>query len=328
MNKKIIEIRSQVEGWFRLDAYKVDDNGKRHSERELAPWFRNLILNQGLDRMAQNANWMGSCQVGSGNAAPANTDTQLQTFVAGKTNTLQQGIYPIRGAVSAPDYYAHVTNLYVFDVGSAAGNLSEVGVGWASTGATLYSRALILDIGGNPTTITVLPDEVLQVTYQWRIYPPLADVVGTVNLSGADYDYVIRACMAGTYSNMTSSSDPGWGGISTVTGSGTQVGSSVSARNTYPSANGIAAITARPTTADQGNADSFSSSAYSVGNYYLDSTLLCGISKWNGVPGGIKTIVYSHQHGSYQIEFEPALSKDNTKSLSLVFRQSWARRTI
>ena len=59
-------------------------------------------------------------------------------------------------------------------------------------------RALILDGGGSPTTLTILSDETLDVTYTIRVYPPTTDVTGSITLDGVSYGYTIRPCNVST----------------------------------------------------------------------------------------------------------------------------------
>ncbi|KAK6697260.1 hypothetical protein SNK04_014178 [Fusarium graminearum] len=66
--------------------------------------------------------------------------------------------------------------------GVGTGNLSELGTGTSST--NLFSRALIRDpITGNPVTITKLPDEFMDVTFELRAYVSASDTTGTVTIS-------------------------------------------------------------------------------------------------------------------------------------------------
>ena len=96
----------------------------------------------------------------------------LDNFIASTTN--QQRSSEISNTTTAPYYYGgRIT--WRFGQGIAAGNISEVGLGWGNS--NLWNRALIKDANGNPTTITVLSDEYLDVVSEIRVYP-------TQNLSG------------------------------------------------------------------------------------------------------------------------------------------------
>ena len=289
---------TQCAGWFKIEATRPDG-----TRRVLADWFPNLILNGGLDRMGANADYLNWCQVGSGSTAPVATQTALVNQVAG-TNTRQNNV---NGAQASAPYYGWYRRTYRFAQGVAAGNLSEVGVGWATTGS-LFSRALILDGGGNPTTITVLSDEVLDVTYELRRYPGTVDLTGTVVLDGVTHNWVSRAA--------------------DVTDQGSWAGASAMPLDSALAYNGdIGAVT---TSKPSGTFDTLSVTplAYSSGSYARASTVSAGLNQAN-FSGGIRSIVnfgYYGGVGRYQIQFNPAIPKDNTKVLSLTIQHTWARR--
>lgn len=308
----VIEVPQQVCGYFTLEAKKLAPDGTVISSRTLAGPFPNIITDQGLDRMGDNGGWMTNCQVGSGNAAPSATDTSLETWVAGvgsifsNTSSTQ--------TTSSP-YYARQVNVYRFGTGAAAGNLSEVGVGWGTSGSTLYSRALILDGGGSPTTITVLSDEVLDVTYEWRVYPPMTDATGSISISGVSYDYTLRAAATSIYKGP----GPGWGVASP---GGSDSGYSNFGNTAYTGA--IGAITGTPSGAT-GNAPARTDLSYTSSSLYRDVQHVYGLTT---VTVSIRSLTFSFGWNSYQIEFDPVIPKTNANQLTLVFRHSWARRTI
>lgn len=298
-------------GYFTLDAKKLDADGNVISSRRLAGPFPNIITDQGLDRMGNNFSWLGSCQVGAGNATPTATDTGLQTYVAG-TNTFVSSVTSVQIAVSP--YYASRVNVYRFAAGVAAGNLSEIGIGWNTSGSVLYSRALILDSGGVPTTITVLIDEVLDATYEWRIYPPLVDVTGTVTISGSNYDYTIRAADINQYKTGVGS---GWGTPQPfgVSGEAAFFGQAAFSGS-------IGAITSQPSGTTAGA--SVSNAAYTPGTLYRDLNHTYGL----GVTFPIGAIRFGGGLNMYQIGFSPVIPKNGTNQLTITFRTTWSRRII
>ena len=289
---------TQCAGWFKIEAIRPDG-----TRRVLADWFPNLILNGGLDRMGANDDYLSWCQVGSGSTAPVATQTALVNRIAG-TNTQQANV---NGAQASAPYYGWYRRTYRFAQGVAAGNLSEVGVGWGSTGS-LFSRALILDGGGSPTTITVLSDEVLDVTYELRRYPGTVDLTGTVVLDGVTHTWVSRA--AGVTDQAS------WAGLGTM------------ALDLAQSFNGnIGTVTALNPSGTYGLL-SATPLAYSSGSYVRAATVSAGLNVSN-LSGGIRSIVIrSSTEGTsrYQIQFDPKIPKDNTKVLSLTIQHSWARR--
>ena len=288
---------TQCAGWFKIEATRPDG-----TRRVLADWFPNLILNGGLDRVGDNTDYMNWCQVGSGSTAPVATQTALVNRIAG-TSTRQSSV---EGAQASAPYYGWFRRTYRFAQGVAAGNLSEVGVGWATSGS-LFSRALILDGGGSPTTITVLSDEVLDVTYELRRYPGTVDLTGTVVLDGVTHNWVSRV------SGVTLAAS--WGGAWRTA-------------LDYASAHSgdIGDVTASAPSGTSRNL-SVTNLAYSSGSYARAATVSAGLNDSN-LSGGIRSIlIFSYAgSGNYQIQFNPAIPKDNTKVLSLTIQHTWARR--
>lgn len=313
----MINFKTECEGWFSLSAFKVDDNGVEipGSRREPVPPFKNLILNQGLNRMGDNPDWLTWCQVGSGSTAPSVNDTSLVSRVAGSL-TLQSGQSI---AQPSPPYYVARTNTYRFAAGVATGNLAEVGVGWASTGS-LFSRALVLDALGNPTTITVLSDEILDVTYQFRQYMPAVDGAGSVTLRGVVHSFVSRACAVTTAA--TNASNTGWFLQASGTSAGATGGSLDSAYT-----GGIGSETSTGPSGVNLPATSSSPSPYSSGSLSRDFVLFFNNSSGNNA-SGIGAIRIRLGIGLYQFGFTPSIMKTANDTLSLTFRHSWARKTL
>lgn len=299
-----LNIDSQVSGLYKLEVVKKDGSISSTG------WFKNLITDGGMDRRATNADYINYCQVGSGSATPSYSDTQLSGRIAGSDTYYSFS----EGVASTSPYYAYVIKTYSFAAGVATGNISEVGVGWATTGS-LFSRALVVDGSGNPTSITVLSDEELRVAYQFRVYVPLNDVSGSVVLGGTTYNYTARASMATTSSTSTAS----WLSV--------QATETVSRPTTQYVAvyNGsIGAITSVPSGTSVGGATSQIADAYTKGSFSVAQTATWGSTLGN-VSGGISAMKIQLGCGCYQFGFSPAIPKDNTKVLSLKITHSWGR---
>lgn len=162
----------QVGALFKLIVHK--GNPKKPTKE--TQMFHNLVLDSGLNRLSAGSA-IGVVCVGSGNSTPNKSQTQLDSFVA-STTTEQGGVTSIQQAVTEPYYYG-ARRSYRFAEGVAAGNLSEVGIGWGQQ--NLFNRALIKDVNGNPVTITVLSDEYLDVIVELRVYPQ-REISGSFNL--------------------------------------------------------------------------------------------------------------------------------------------------
>lgn len=291
----------RMRGFYKIEAVDMV-SGRR---RLLADWFPNLITNNGLELLSTGGFYSFMC-VGSGNTAPSNTDTTLASFVA--ATSVQQATSG-SSAGSSP-WYGAFTLTNRFAAGTATGNLAEVGIGPANNGTNLFSRALILDGGGSPTTITVLSSEALDVTYQLRNYAPVGDTTGTVVISGTTYTWTARA------SNANSSA---WQMIAAEIGG-------VGNCNCYNGA--LGAVTSAPAGAND-VPSSISPIAYSAGSHQRDGNCFFDLNRAN-LSGGLSAFrtgfgLSSGRMGEAQIGFSPAIPKDASHTLNMVFRCAWDR---
>lgn len=297
----------QIQGFYKLQIGNAETGEIRETLE-----FSNLITNIGLNRIA-TAPAISYCYVGSGNATPAFTDEKLSVLVAA-TTTLQGAIET--KATAAP-LWAGQAVTFRFAAGAAAGNLSEIGMGW--NGATqalhlLFSRALIKDGAGNPTTITVLANEFLDVTYEFRVYLPTDDVVfDGVVVYGNPHKLTVRGFqqLAGSQAGFVRN---GWA-IHSVSAYANFVMQAATASTAVGSIIG-------------------STGPVSAG--YVDGSLKRG---WVGTfslttgnnAAGISGFVLTTSSGSqsipaFQILVEPPIMKDNTKTLNLSCTWRWARK--
>ena len=311
-----MQIHSELSGRFRFDAVKLDENGEEipGTHRVLADWFDNLITNGGLDRLgtAGNGNVWNICRVGSGNTAPAITDTQLAAQVA-STGTN----FATESGLNQADNYIWRRETYSFAEGVAAGNLAEVATSWTNSSVGIFSRALIKDTLGNPTTITVLSDETLRVTWEIREYYKTTDDTGTVTLTGnigGTYDWRSRVCnltAGGNNWNLNS----GGGGLELF-----------GALSIFHGGD-LGPITGSPTSTAQSTGPTPAVAAYVNGTYRRDGTYTIGLTQGNNT-AGIKSIRFgSLRLGNvFQMSFTPAIPKTAADILSLTVGISWARR--
>lgn len=297
-----LQFNSSMKGRFKLIRRKADTL----EITEETPWINNVILNQGLERFGTGS-IADYCKVGTNNAAPLTAQTALLGFVAA-TSTVQSTTVSARA--TAP-YYGRAVRTYRFATGVAAGTLAEVGVGWATGNAanTLWCRALILDAGGNPTTITVLSDEVLDVAYELRIYPDLVDKVFQVTISGNLYDCILRAA------DVLSTASWGTNLFSGFLASGVPYvyNGALGAITTLPSGVLSAPSPVNPTVAP-----------YAPGTLYRQYEANWGLDQGN-LAGGISAWLMPSNVGAYKVSFSPAIPKTNVQVLKLTARLSWGR---
>ena len=322
---RIVRSHALHDGLYRLVLHKQAKSGRIIHSRVAMDWHSNIITNQGLDQVATDISALRYCQIGTGNTAPAAADTELDNWLAG-TATIQSGAGASSGATSP--YYGGIIRTYRFDAGVGTGNIQEVGVGWGTSGTTLFSRALIVDGMGNPTSITKLSDEILDVSYWHRVYCPTTDTVGTINISGVDYDYTIRPAFAGS---TRGGSGRGWGlNSSNIIYNATSNYASASGNASQSGVKAYTGSLGTPLSEPTGSTSVSgfaSTAAYVPGSLEREGTYTWGVSDGN-LTGGIKSILYSPGWSCYQIEFDNPLPKDNTKQLELTFIHSWSRKTL
>lgn len=311
-----IAIRSLVRGRFTMTV-----SGGRRGTMVLAE-FDNLITNSGLNDIftgTGGGSGASRCQLGTGIAVPAVTDSALH--IPGPASTTTQVSFINSSYTPGPPDYASSFITIRFSAGVATGTWTEVGMTRNLTPFTLFSRALIVDGGGSPVPITVLSDETLDVTYTVRIYPPASDIAGSINLGPSTHDYVIRPA----------ATDGGWLPWAVV-GSAQFAGysgNSGPAMIAYTGA--LGSRTAYPSGTNTSFTPTVTAAAYSNNSYQRSSEYSIALNQGN-LAGGVRTLLVplatlnGTPAANYQVEFTPNIAKDATKVLRLNFTASVARR--
>lgn len=310
-----MQFHSEISGRFRLDAVKLDANGDEipGSHRVLADWFDNLITNGGLNRLgsAGTSGVWGICRVGSGSTTPAITDTNLAAPIA-----FSNSIISTSAGLDAVNAYIWRREVYQFNEGVATGNLAEVATSWLTTGTGIFSRALIKDSFGNPTTITVLADETLRVTWEVRQYYPTTDRTGSVVFTGnigGTYDWTSRVADL-TRGGNDWLLNSGGGGLDPIAG-------------TIYNGGDLGPITGRPTFTAQSAMPTITLDAYVNGTYQRTGTFTIPLETANNA-AGITSIRFSSTRlgNVFQLKFSPSIPKTASDIVSLKVGISWARR--
>ena len=289
-------------GQFRMEAVSRR-TGRR---RVLADWFPNLILNNGLNKFG-TIYPQSRCMVGTGTSTPVATQNQLDNRIASTTSATSL----VRG-VDLTDNYAYVRWTYRFNEGVAAGNLTEVGIGDSDT--SCFSRALILDGLGDPTSITVLSDEFLDVIYELRLYPKITDTIAVVNIAGVNYDTVLRPS---AFSSWGSTIDTGF--ISSGMDNSASGGAVIFASGT------LGDYTVTPS-ATQISGGSYSPGTYVANSYEITHRATFSITQGNQDVYMMEII--SGGFGRWKMSFDPPIPKRNTNTLTLDLKLAWARKAI
>lgn len=312
-------------GHFRLEVREAGtDNLKKVRE------FDNLITNSGLDSYGFNYNKnIGGCWVGTGTNTPAVTDTSLGNPLAFAT-TDYYGSGNSNIAPKAPDWVSSSILKYRFAVGAATGNLTEVGITTRDKVGdkyVLWSRALILNEQGIPTSLTVLENEYLDVYYTVKLHPYLGDIDFTFNMDDEPYQCTARLAYIGESELRGAAGGLGpYGGfcISRVFNSN-ELGDITK---------GLSGDDAYINTYYAGKIGLVNS--YIPGTYYLDYYQPINLDAGN-VEGGIKGLHISNEGvGNYntitdtivittQISLDHPILKDNTNAIKMSFRHSWGR---
>lgn len=301
-------------GFFKFEAVRPDG-----SRRILADWQKNLILNSGLNRIGVGG-IIDRCQVGTGSTTPDVGQTALANFLA-NSSAVQN---TVGGTDTPTNTYAWIRRTFRFNAGVATGNLTEVGVGWAGG---LFSRALIKDSGGTPTSITVLADEYLDVTYELRSYPTMTDqTFSAVDISGTPYTFTVRpGFFTGAYNDAGT-----WvGSLSTMVNAGV---TSVAGDNFHVIGYGSGATLAAVTGNISGSQVVALSqgtyafrSAYASNSFKREYRMTYGLTAGTVALGGFRL---TSTLGLYQIVVSPDIPKDGTKVFTLDIDLSWARKAI
>ncbi len=312
--KPDLHIHIQLKGRYRL----VLNEG---TEREVdTGWFDNLVLDSGLNRLGQTTtpSTFVFSSIGTGTNLPAPSDTSLQAWVASAT----PAVFDSQSNLGPTNYPSTFQIHHVYAQGAVVGNMAEVGIGWASGGGSLFSRARILDGGGNPTTLTVIALDQLTVYYELMVTNPTADVTGSVTITGVgSVSYVGRMAsaanfLASPFSTLSNNAGVEWGRL---------VGASGFPVKVYEASSVLGAITGEPS-GTSSHVGTSTVASYTTGNFFRDSTVTLTPSQGN-LSGGIGCIQlhYMNDAMNFQFSFSPVIAKDNTKTFTLTTRFSWGR---
>lgn len=300
-------MRLGIEGRFRLRVYRADGTftGKDTG------WIHNLITDQGLDALAQQADVMVWFHVGTSSATPAVTDTWLGAHLASSDTSISD----INGVVSTT--YGYRRKTVRFDVGAATGNISECAVGWSATTGTAFMHELTRDGGGSPTTITVLSNEYLEFTYELRYNIPAGDFTGTGFIGADEYNYTMRAASCtNTY----------WWSSRI----GKLITTDVSVNLHYAYTGNIGAITTVPSGQSGTSTVSITVDTYNPGDLHRDFTISADTTQWNVAGGLIRSLTFGCTANRAQTQFAKvsdgtAIPKSGANTLTMSYKVSWAR---
>ncbi len=303
--QEIVPPRTTVGGYFSIVG-RLDDG----RERVLAAQQPNLITNAGLDQWGVG-NPMRYCSVGSGSTAPTVADTSLETFAAQHTLLVSTDY----GAQPSEPYYGSITFVFRFNPPGADQVLTEVGVGWDVSGASLWSRALIKNSEGTPISVVWGAQETLDVTYQVRKYPWLVDVAYTTTIGSVTHTGVLRCAEVNEVAS--------WPVAAKAQALFVRP---VGTTSIYPRVyNGaIGEITAIPSGVMK-YGTLLTTDAYVVGSHKRTGVYTVGPTDGN-LAGGISALHHINSVGTYQMSISPPIAKVVDWTLTLNMKTpTWGR---
>ena len=163
-------------------------------------FFPNVITNLGLDAIGDNRDLFRFCAVGGGNSTPLNTNTKLDNFLGVGSQISSVSKYDYDPVRDTKFYKCSRTVGYRF-MGLDNKNISEVGlVSNDDPGQhSAYTRTLIKNSNGDPTVITVLSGEILELQYRlWQIFDVKdKDQVVTAMIDGVEVPVNVKIRLAG-----------------------------------------------------------------------------------------------------------------------------------
>lgn len=181
-------------GFFKLSKGKVDPTTGEEILLEETPMFQNLVLDSGINVMNSTTGFhIREVYLGTGNSEPNVSQTQLDNKVAGVTIGNSGPNTPASVKIINDDYWCiECKDKVRFGDGTFNNvTLAEIGLGIYKDGYTyLWNRTLIKDEEGQPTTITVLKDEYLDVSFVYRFYFPRNPIVTSVNIRDKNNDII------------------------------------------------------------------------------------------------------------------------------------------
>lgn len=277
---------------------------------------KNLITDSGWSRFLSSGSIpTSSMQVmlGTGNTPPTTADTALVAQVAQHTGPT---LSTTSGTDATGAFNAHRMT-HTFAQGAVVGNIAEVGWKAASTDSALFSRSLIVDGLGNPTTLVLTAIDQLTVNYDLRYYVNnTLTSTGVISIGGVSTTWTLRpSAVQGIASfsgisglNTPSMSLGGYNSLVTLGGPGSApTGASLD----YNATKSVTVTVSVPT-----NTVTYQFDTISTGEANLF--------------GGIGALVFGLGNPSILINgikvgFSPAINKTSTKTLDVTFSITFTR---
>ena len=163
-------------------------------------FFPNVITNLGLDAIGSNTHLFRFCAVGGGNSTPLNTNIKLDNFLGVGSQISSESKYDYDPVRDTEFYKCSRTVGYRF-TGLDNKNISEVGLVSSNIPEqhSALTRTLIKNSNGDPTVITILSGEILELQYRlWQVFDVKdKDQVVTAMIDGVEVPFNVKIRLAG-----------------------------------------------------------------------------------------------------------------------------------
>lgn len=291
-------------------AYQVRVLRPDGSVRLETDFFDNLITNSGLD-------WLGGIYspaafVTTGTTPPVAGDTGVSGTILGYVSSYATSSDFVQ--VTTLPNYGQKTYYYTFAVGGVIGAISELAIGTGSlSGVTrLFSRALIVNSGGTPITITLTATDQLQIVYIFRQYAPDGDTTFDMDVNGVTRTFTVRPAFLSSASGFWTPSLLGRVGLSGYTSQLDARTGAIGLRSASPAGSSYSASSAGSNTYVAGT---YRRSFYmvwlpAVGTFTAASFFIAGASGCAG---------------TWQLGVSPSIVKTNLQTLRIEGEYSWGR---
>ena len=286
-------------------------------------FFPNVITNLGLDAIGNNHDLFHYCAVGGGNSTPLNTNTKLDNFLAVGSQISSDSKFDYDPVRDTEFYKCSRTVGYRFE-GLDNKNISEVGLVTDDRPEfhSAITRTLIKNSNGDPTVITVLSGEILELHYRlWQVFDLKdKDQVVTAMIDGVEVPVNVKIRLAGVGGAYVS----GYWGYHNVVGQGVAYAGSNYARF---GTGEIGEITGLISGETPGSYIDMSWEAYQPSTYkrkfYVNTYITRAVHP-------IRSFLFFTGLGAYQVRFgtvggDLPIDKTNQDALQLGFEVSWRR---
>lgn len=145
----------------RFDIEVVDANTGKTKQKAYA---ENVICDQLWTRMfsttAGNRAWNNYIHYGSGTGTPSGSDSSLFTFVGYGTPSSGDDVQSIDGLLGV---YSYTRKIQLSETTAVGVTLTEVGIGYATSSASLCTHAMLKDMNGNQISIAKTDTDIISI---------------------------------------------------------------------------------------------------------------------------------------------------------------------